>query len=54
MAKEALGLYLDGEHAEELPLPQTIPELSNPNDKAYLIEASIHYYGHGSVQDAGK
>ncbi|MDM5276190.1 type II toxin-antitoxin system HicB family antitoxin [Paenibacillus silvae] len=54
MAKDALGLYLDGEPVEELPLPQTIPELSNPNDKAYLIEASIHYYGHGSVQDAGK
>ncbi|MBB6022099.1 putative RNase H-like HicB family nuclease [Paenibacillus sp. JGP012] len=49
MAKDALGLYLDGEPVEELPSPQTIPELSNPNDKAYLIEVSIHYYGHGPV-----
>ncbi|WP_154983330.1 type II toxin-antitoxin system HicB family antitoxin [Paenibacillus polysaccharolyticus] len=43
MAKDALGLYLDGEPVEELPPSQTMPQLSNPNDKAYLIEVNIHY-----------
>ncbi|WP_427180322.1 type II toxin-antitoxin system HicB family antitoxin [Paenibacillus sp. TC-CSREp1] len=54
MAKDALELYLNGEPVEELPPPQTMPQLLNPNDKAYLIEVSIHYYGRGSVQDIGK
>ncbi|WP_338588228.1 type II toxin-antitoxin system HicB family antitoxin [Paenibacillus sp. Y5S-9] len=45
MAKEALELFLDGEPVEDIPPPQRImPELLNPKDKAYLIEASITYY----------
>lgn len=44
MAKEALELFLDGEPVEKLPPPQTIPQLLDPNDEAYLIEVSIHYY----------
>lgn len=43
MARDALTLYLDGEPVEELPPPQTMPQLSNPNDKAYLIKVNIHY-----------
>ncbi|WP_337031527.1 type II toxin-antitoxin system HicB family antitoxin [Paenibacillus illinoisensis] len=42
MAKEALELFLDGEPIEDIPLPQRImPQLLNPKDKAYLIEANI-------------
>jgi predicted RNase H-like HicB family nuclease len=44
MAKEALELFLDGEPVEKLPPPQPIPQLLDPNDEAYLIEVSIHYY----------
>ncbi|MGV2962414.1 type II toxin-antitoxin system HicB family antitoxin [Paenibacillus sp. FSL L8-0435] len=45
MAKEALELFLDGEPVEDIPPPQSImPQLLNPKDKAYLIEASITYY----------
>ncbi|WFR65007.1 type II toxin-antitoxin system HicB family antitoxin [Paenibacillus amylolyticus] len=45
MAKEALELFLDGEPVEDIPPPQSImPELLNPKDKTYLIEANITYY----------
>lgn len=43
MAKDALGLYLKGEPVDKLPPPQTMPQLLEPNDKAYLIEVSIPY-----------
>lgn len=45
MAKEAFELFLDGEPVEDILPPQRImPELLNPKDKAYLIEANITYY----------
>jgi predicted RNase H-like HicB family nuclease len=43
MAKEALALFVDGEPAEALPPPRILPQLVDPNDKAYLIEVSIVY-----------
>lgn len=42
MAKEALALFIDEVPVEKLPPPQTMPQVVESNDKAYLIEVSIH------------
>lgn len=40
MAKEALALFIDGEPVEALPPPRAMPQVVEPDEKAYLIEAS--------------